>query len=209
MIKSCSRFWMYVRRIAQKFGLITAMVLFGLAISLSVWGDPTSLTISNASVTVTNSSSTTLDFPISRGPDTSYDAFLQYQTQDGTAIAGTDYTAASGSIIIPAGTTSATIPVTVAGSTSNPADKTFQMELLGGGGGTLAGLGFATQQTFATGTNPQSVTVTDVNGDGLPDLIVVNAGGTVSVLLNTTTPGLASPALLPSRPSPRAPSLSG
>ena len=103
-------------------------------VALSVWGDPTTLTISNASATVTSSSSTTLDFPISRGPDTSYDAFVQYQTKDGTAIAGTDYTAASGSLVIAAGTTSATIPVTVAGSTSNPADKTFQMLLLGGGG---------------------------------------------------------------------------
>jgi hypothetical protein len=31
-------------------------------------------------------------------------ALLLHQTQDGTAIAGTDYTAASGSIVIPAGT---------------------------------------------------------------------------------------------------------
>ena len=31
---------------------------------------------------------------------------------------------------------------------------------------------FATQQTFATGSDPSSVTVADVNGDGKPDLIV-------------------------------------
>src|SRR5208282_4376149 len=50
---------------------------------------------------------------------------------------------------------------------------------------------FAAQQTFNTGTNPSSVTVADVNGDGKPDLIVANrnVSGTVSVLLNTTTPG--------------------
>ncbi len=46
---------------------------------------------------------------------------------------------------------------------------------------------FATQQTFATGSEPRSVTVADVNGDGKPDLIVANyASNTVSVLLNTT-----------------------
>ncbi len=53
---------------------------------------------------------------------------------------------------------------------------------------------FATQQTFATGSAPRSVTATDVNGDGKPDLIVANFGdNTVSVLLNTTAPGATTP----------------
>ncbi len=67
---------------------------------------------------------------------------------------------------------------------------------------------FATQQTFAVGIFPQSVTAADVNGDGKPDLIVANEGGnTVSVLLNTTAPGADHcRASLPSRPSLRAPS---
>ena len=33
---------------------------------------------------------------------------------------------------------------------------------------------FATQQTFAAGSDPFSVTAADVNGDGKPDLIVTN-----------------------------------
>src|ERR1019366_6930042 len=52
---------------------------------------------------------------------------------------------------------------------------------------------FATQQTFATGSSPRSVTAADVNGDGKPDLIVANTAGTVSVLLNTTAPGATTP----------------
>ena len=53
---------------------------------------------------------------------------------------------------------------------------------------------FASQQTFATGTNPDSVAVRDVNGDGLPDLIVANkSSNTVSVLLNTTFAGASVP----------------
>ena len=35
---------------------------------------------------------------------------------------------------------------------------------------------FAAQQTFATGSQPESVAVADVNGDGQPDLIVANQG---------------------------------
>ena len=53
---------------------------------------------------------------------------------------------------------------------------------------------FAAQQTFATGSEPYSVTAADVNGDGKPDLIVANsADSTVSVLLNTTAPGATTP----------------
>ena len=53
---------------------------------------------------------------------------------------------------------------------------------------------FATQQTFATGNGPHSVTAADVNGDGKPDLIVANFDdNTVSVLLNTTAPGATTP----------------
>ena len=53
---------------------------------------------------------------------------------------------------------------------------------------------FAAQQTFATGSHPTSVSATDVNGDGKPDLIVANfSSNSLSVLLNTTAPGAATP----------------
>jgi filamentous hemagglutinin family protein len=52
--------------------------------------------------------------------------------------------------------------------------------MLGNGNGT-----FQTQQTFATGSFPNSVATADVNGDGKPDLIVANgfSNNNVSVLL--------------------------
>jgi hypothetical protein len=54
---------------------------------------------------------------------------------------------------------------------------------------------FATQQTFAAGNNPFAVVAADLNGDGRADLAVINnAGGTVSVLLNTTAVGAATAA---------------
>ena len=47
----------------------------------------------------------------------------------------------------------------------------------------------AAQATFAVGTNPSSIAIGDLNGDGKPDLAVANYdSGTVSVLLNTTAP---------------------
>ena len=49
---------------------------------------------------------------------------------------------------------------------------------------------FATKVDFTTGTNPESVSIADLDGDGKPDLTTSNAGSaTVSVLRNTSTSG--------------------
>ena len=51
---------------------------------------------------------------------------------------------------------------------------------------------------FAAGTNPFSVAIGDVNGDGRPDLAVANASSdNVSVLLNQTAPGATTPSFAP------------
>ena len=96
--------------------ITAAMALLGVVVAISVRGDSGSLSISNASVTVAGSSSTILEFAISRSGDTSYDTFVQCQAQDGTAIAGagTDYAAALEKIVI---------PVTVAGNAASQGIK--------------------------------------------------------------------------------------
>src|SRR5205085_1221428 len=48
-------------------------------------------------------------------------------------------------------------------------------------------------QTFAAGGSPVSAALTDLNGDGKPDILVANRDdNTVTMLLNTTTPGAAA-----------------
>jgi hypothetical protein len=69
---------------------------------------------------------------------------------------------------------------------------------------TPAGAGtatFAAQQTFAAGSSPDTLAVTDFSGDGRPDVVIANSGGadTVSVLLNTTPAGATTPSFAPLR----------
>src|SRR5207245_1072505 len=54
---------------------------------------------------------------------------------------------------------------------------------------------FAAKQDFATGVAPFSVTLGVLSGDGKLDLVAANLNSNnVSVLLNTTDPGPATPA---------------
>lgn len=55
---------------------------------------------------------------------------------------------------------------------------------------------FSAQTNFATGTAPHSVAAGDINGDGLLDLVAANTTtSTISVYLNTTTPGASTPTM--------------
>jgi len=56
---------------------------------------------------------------------------------------------------------------------------------------------FTAYQAFTVGSSPWALAAADINGDGLPDLAVVNLDdNTVSVLLNTTSNGASSASFL-------------
>jgi hypothetical protein len=61
-------------------------------------------------------------------------------------------------------------------------------------GGTPLKFEDAATVDLGAGTAPKAVAIADFNGDGKPDLAIVNAGtGTVSILLNATAPGATPP----------------
>ena len=171
--------------------LIAGILIAGFCVAPSAQAAPTTLAIAGAVKSSDNQPALML-FPVVRSGDTSYDTALAYHTIDGSAHAGVDYTAAIGTVLIPAGQINATIPIQIAANTSSSADSTFELALDGATGvGPTADLSLT--NTFPITGSAATVAVADLNGDGRPDVIVAHQDGTISVLLNTTPPGATTP----------------
>ncbi len=99
----------------------------------------------------------------------------------------TDAAPTSLTVSVPSGASYEPISVTVNGliaRTSRPFSVTFSGNLLVSAGS------FSPKVDFATGTGPIGVAISDLDGDGKPDIAVTNpADNTVSVLRNSGSPG--------------------
>jgi len=93
-------------------------------------------------------------FEVALSTPLSVDASVTYQTQNGTALAGSDYIATSGTISIAAGQSSVLIPVEIIGNTLVESDETFSLLITNPSGG-----------VFPTGISEISVTHTILNDD--------------------------------------------
>ncbi|MEM8816313.1 MAG: Calx-beta domain-containing protein [Pseudomonadota bacterium] len=90
--------------------------------------EPTA-TPSNASVVEGDSGTQTMTFRVVLNTPVTNDVVIDYATADVTAIAGEDYTAASGRLRIAAGDTQGQIAVDVSGDTDEEASEYFHMNL--------------------------------------------------------------------------------
>ncbi len=104
----------------------------------------------------------------------------------------TNASATNLTVTVPSGATYQPIAITntttgLVASSSNPFVVTFN----GGVGQTITSSSFAARVNFATGMNPASiVAIADIDGDGKPDMIVVDRlTNTFSILQNTSTAG--------------------
>jgi hypothetical protein len=90
---------------------------------------PWRLSINNVSASEGNGGTTAFTFTVTLSSARVSTVTVNYATQNGTAIAGTDYVAASGTLTFTQGVTSRTITVNVNGNTTVESDKTFFVNL--------------------------------------------------------------------------------
>lgn len=153
--------------------------------------DPTggtpSISIADASVSEGNSGSHNLSFTVSLSQASASAVSFDVSTADGTATAGSDYTALSlTGQTIPAGSTSATVNVSITGDTTVEANETFAVNL-----GNVVGATVADGQ--ATGTISNDDTTTSLPMLSIADVSVTEgrSGGTKKA---TFTIKLSAPA---------------
>ncbi len=142
------------------------------------------LSITSPSQDEGNAGPSTMTFTVSLGAVSGRNVSFTRATADGSAtVANNDYVAiASGSLSIPAGQTSLTIPVTINGDTVFEGNETFSVNLTGitnATPGTLTGTGTIVE-------DDQQPTTTTITSD-LPDPSVVGQPYTVNVTVAAVT----------------------
>ena len=108
---------------------INASLADGQGTGTIVDDDTSAVSIGNASAAEGNAGTAALAFTVTLAPANSRTVTVDYQTADGSAAAGVDYTAASGTVTFAPGETTKTVTVAAIGDTLDEADETFTVSL--------------------------------------------------------------------------------
>ena len=141
-----------------------------------------SLTINNVSVTEGNSGTRTATLTVTLTPASTQTVTVSYATADGTATAGSDYVAKSGTLTFAAGATTQPIVVTVNGDTTFEPNETFFINLSGATNATIGdaqGVGTIVNDDAAPAPTV-SVSPATVNPGDVITATVANGPGNVS-----------------------------
>ena len=142
--------------------------------------DEPELSIGDASVDEGDTGSTTLDFTVTLSEAATETVTVDWATSDGTATAGTDYTAAMGTLTFNSGDSSKTVSVTVAGDNVDEPNETLTVTLSGESGATI-------EDGAATGTITDDDATPTVTLVLTPDTIA-EAGGVSTVTASLDHP---------------------
>ena len=121
--------------------------------------DPT-VSVGNASVVEGDIGTTTLSLPVTLSGPSGREVDVDYATSDGTATAGSDYSATSGTLVFAAGETSKQIDVTVTGDLWVESNETLSVTL---------------SSPFNADLGTSVATGTITNDDANPKLVVSDA----------------------------------
>ncbi|MDW7707086.1 putative Ig domain-containing protein [Xanthomonas euvesicatoria] len=139
------------------------------------------LSIDDVSVNEGNSGTTTATFTVSLSAASGQTVTVNYATADGTATAGSDYVARSGTLSFAPGVTAQGVAVTVNGDTAVEPNETFSVGLSGASNATIA-------RATGTGTILNDDAVVTISPASLP---AATAGSAYSQTLSASggTPG--------------------
>jgi chitinase len=141
------------------------------------------LTIANASRLEGNSGTSLLSFVVSLSAPATESFSVAYATSNGTASAGSDYTAVSSSLSFAPGETSKTISVEIAGDTTIEAHETFFVDLGSPSNGSVQLL---TGRATGTITNDDSVQLS------INDISAAESAGTFVFTVSLNAPSTSS-----------------
>lgn len=150
---------------------------------------PPSMSIADSSVAEGDGSGASLTFVVSLSAASGTPASALFTTADGSAAAGSDYVAESGTVTFPAGSTSRSVTIDILGDTDEEGDESFTVTLSGAMDATLA-------DATATGTivdddEPGGVTTgLDTRPQNLTCIAPARPDEDVSVSVVDAYPGL-------------------
>jgi large repetitive protein len=120
---------------------------------------PPVLTINDRTITEGDNGTTTVTFTVNLGAASAKPITVDYSTLDGTAVAGSDYTATNGTLTFAPGETSKTISIYVIGDTIDEFDESFFLNLSNATNATIADAQGA--GTIADNDAPPTLTIND------------------------------------------------
>ncbi len=119
-------------------GATNATIADGLGVGTIVNDDSPALSVDNVAVTEGDSGTASATFTVSLSAASGQTVTVNYATANGSATAGSDYVAASGTLTFPPGSTTQSLPVTVNGDTAIEPTETFLVNLSGATNATIA-----------------------------------------------------------------------
>jgi hypothetical protein len=150
-----------------------------------IWNDDSYPTISVGDVSLAegNSGTSSMNFVVTLSNPAGQLVQANYATADGTATAGSDYTAAAGTVSFAAGQTSRTVSVLVSGDTVYEPDETLYLNLSSPVNTTIAdgqGAGTISNDDAKTYISIDDVTVAEGNNGTTNAVFTVSIGAPIS-----------------------------